>query len=613
MPKNYKSTIYLKTVLDAEDTLKQAKKIREELGKKVVDKSSLSGVDKQLLQIEETFKKLQAAEKAGFSNDNDLKQYMTSLNKMNLMIHQLVGSLSDVGDIKLDFDTKQAQEQIKQLKKKVEDMEKSIKSQLTKNAKNLGLSDIQVDKIFGAITSGDQKQVEKVYTNIRNSANKAVKAQEEVIAKLRETAQIEAQDKALSKNTSSALKTDKGSTLSRISAAASFVDRRTKGFNAEQTHVIGQKGGFTNKISAQGYDLIEQTYREIITDVEKLKGLKPDQIFQEINNELKTKFKIQLEEADKLIEQIASDFSSLNNVTIPTDSNIKGMASEQAKLGKLKEQQSNIKGSRSGWLSQTSNYSQLQKEYSDSTSKYSAAITNATSDNETFKKVLEELLLKYEELNKAQHEAADSAQEEADKQKELNNTFENIKGYIASYLSLGAVISKVSSEIRKTWEDTKQLDQAFASIAMVTDYSVQGMWNSYEQYNEMAKELGQTTQDVIKSSALFYQQGLDTAESLKLTESTMKLATLAGADFETATEQMTAALRGFHMEMDQGSHITDVYSELAAKAAADVNGIAYAMSKTASIASSAGMAFETTSAFLAQMIETTQEAPSIKI
>ena len=602
MSKNYKSNIYLKTVLDAEDTLKQAKKIREELGKKVVDKSSLSGVDKQLLQIEETFKKLQAAEKAGFSNDNDLKQYMTSLNKMNLMIHQLVGSLSDVGDIKLDFDTKQAQEQIKQLKKKVEDMEKSIKSQLTKNAKNLGLSDIQVDKIFGAITSGDQKQVEKVYTNIRNSANKAVKAQEEVIAKLRETAQIEAQDKALSKNTSSALKTDKGSTLSRISAAASFVDRRTKGFNAEQTHVIGQKGGFTNKISAQGYDLIEQTYREIITDVEKLKGLKPDQIFQEINNELKTKFNIQLEETDKLIEQIASDFSSLNNVTIPTDSNIKGMASEQAKLGKLKEQQSNIKGSRSGWLSQTSNYSQLQKEYSDSTSKYSAAITNATGDNETLKKVLEELLLKYEELNKAQHEAADSAQEEADKQKELNNTFENIKGYIASYLSLGAVISKVSSEIRKTWEDTKQLDQAFASIAMVTDYSVQGMWNSYEQYNEMAKELGQTTQDVIKSSALFYQQGLDTAESLKLTESTMKLATLAGADFETATEQMTAALRGFHMEMDQGSHITDVYSELAAKAAADVNGIAYAMSKTASIASSAGMAFETTSAFLAQMI-----------
>jgi TP901 family phage tail tape measure protein len=74
---------------------------------------------------------------------------------------------------------------------------------------------------------------------------------------------------------------------------------------------------------------------------------------------------------------------------------------------------------------------------------------------------------------------------------------------------------------------------------------------------------------------------------------------------------MTAALRGFHMEMTQGAHVTDVYSELAANAAADVNGIAYAMSKTTSIASSAGMAFETTAAFLTQMIETTQEAPKL--
>lgn len=63
----------------------------------------------------------------------------------------------------------------------------------------------------------------------------------------------------------------------------------------------------------------------------------------------------------------------------------------------------------------------------------------------------------------------------------------------------------------------------------------------------------------------------------------MKLATLAGLDFSEATSQMTSALRGFHMEMDEGARVTDVYSELAAKAAADVNGIAYAMSKTASI------------------------------
>ena len=62
------------------------------------------------------------------------------------------------------------------------------------------------------------------------------------------------------------------------------------------------------------------------------------------------------------------------------------------------------------------------------------------------------------------------------------------------------------------------------------------------------------------------------------------------------------------MEMTEGARVTDVYSELAAKAAADVDGIANAMSRTASIAASSGMSFENTSAFLTQMIEVTQES-----
>jgi TP901 family phage tail tape measure protein len=78
----------------------------------------------------------------------------------------------------------------------------------------------------------------------------------------------------------------------------------------------------------------------------------------------------------------------------------------------------------------------------------------------------------------------------------------------------------------------------------------------------------------------------------------MKLATIAGNDYSTATQEMTAALRGFKMEMDEGGHVSDVYSELAAHAAASVDDIAQAMSRTASIANSAGMSFENTSAFL---------------
>jgi TP901 family phage tail tape measure protein len=98
---------------------------------------------------------------------------------------------------------------------------------------------------------------------------------------------------------------------------------------------------------------------------------------------------------------------------------------------------------------------------------------------------------------------------------------------------------------------------------------------------------------------------------MELGVETMKMAKIAGMDSAQATEAMTAALRGFNMELNEASatRVNDVYSQLAAVTAADTEQIATAMEKTASIAASANMEFETTAALLAQIIETTQEAP----
>ena len=184
---------------------------------------------------------------------------------------------------------------------------------------------------------------------------------------------------------------------------------------------------------------------------------------------------------------------------------------------------------------------------------------------------------------------------------------EGLRQKLLYIFSFQTIWLKIRQEIRKTFTDIQNIDKAFGSIAMVTDKTVKQMWSSYEQYANMAEKLGQSTTDVIQASALFYQQGLDTNEALQLTTDTMKLATLAGSDFSTATKEMTSTLHGFNMEMNEGSHITDVYSELAAHAAASVDEIAKAMERTAAIANSAGMSFENTAVFLTHMLETTQE------
>lgn len=106
----------------------------------------------------------------------------------------------------------------------------------------------------------------------------------------------------------------------------------------------------------------------------------------------------------------------------------------------------------------------------------------------------------------AAKDATQNVNELAQKQQKLDGTFDHFLRYIQYTFSLVNGIRVLRRVIQSTFNDVKSLDKAFASIAMVTNYSVQDMWKSYDDYAEMARKLGQSTEDVIKSSALFYQQ-----------------------------------------------------------------------------------------------------------
>ena len=88
------------------------------------------------------------------------------------------------------------------------------------------------------------------------------------------------------------------------------------------------------------------------------------------------------------------------------------------------------------------------------------------------------------------------------------------------------------------------------------------------------------------------------------------MARIADIEAAEATDYMTAALRGFNMELNETSaqRINDVYSKLAAITASNTQEISVAMTKVASLANNANMEFETTAAFLSQLVETTRES-----
>lgn len=195
--------------------------------------------------------------------------------------------------------------------------------------------------------------------------------------------------------------------------------------------------------------------------------------------------------------------------------------------------------------------------------------------------------------------------------KDTATEVENLKRQVLDFFSISNAIQLFKNVVQKAIEAVKELDATMTEAAVVTDFSVGDMWSQLPTYSEEAAKLGATINDLYSATTLYYQQGLNTNEAMNIGIETMKMARIAAMDSAEATKLMTAALRGFNMELNETSaqRVNDVYSELAAITAADTAQIGIAMSKTASIAASANMEFETTAALLAQIIETTQEAP----
>ena len=232
-------------------------------------------------------------------------------------------------------------------------------------------------------------------------------------------------------------------------------------------------------------------------------------------------------------------------------------------------------------------------------------------------KVAEALNKMNTELAKTAREsknAADGLDKTAKEGEQLSRTaqdIENLKNQVLDFFSISNTIQIFKNAVRDAFDTVKELDAVMTETAVVTDFSIGDMWDKLPEYAEQANKLGTSIKDLYAANTLYYQQGLNSQQAMSVGVETMKMARIANMDAAKATEAMTAALRGFNMEINETSagRINDVYSELAAITASDTEQIATAMSKTASIAASANMEFETTAALLAQIIETTQEAP----
>lgn len=212
-----------------------------------------------------------------------------------------------------------------------------------------------------------------------------------------------------------------------------------------------------------------------------------------------------------------------------------------------------------------------------------------------------------EKLKESEKAAAKYAQQLRNVE-EAERAVGNINNFIQRWFSATAAINLVKRAFDSIKTTVRELDDVMTEIAIVTDKTQADLWGQMSSYTAMAKEYAVSIKGVYQVSQLFYQQGLQTADVMALSEETLKMAKISSLDYADATNYMTNAIRSFKMEATDASRVVDVYSAIAAASATDTAELAVAMSKTASAAESVGSSFENTTAMMAVMIEATRES-----
>ncbi len=576
--------------LDVNDITTKLKQIQDSVKSKGLD---ILGIDKSMESLEQLEKEIQKTISKGFQTPADVKNidrmvasYLKNAEKIN-------EAFQKVSADNLTKQINEAKEAVEQVRKSQESSIKSAKEVLNTQALGVKNGKKYAAQLIEQVKNGES--LENAQKSITTQLQAQVKAQKEQVALSEKNVQ------------SAKTKVEDLTAKEQSSTISKGVFRYRQNFT---------KNG--QAINDQDYDIIKGVLSKTTRDGAS-KGIDSAIVYENFLKQLKNRgieytksntisgSKQGQQNIDRQIEYYKNLQTQIKAAQQELKDYEKTYKESQKNLAAAQDEETQVTGLITD-KNAVKYLNEITRSIQDLTEKLGLLKQAEEQQNENTPDY-EDVSHKIDEADRSAGAYVDTNAELAQKANDIGTNFDNAISTLKTYISLGAGIRQISEIFKDTYNNVKDLDKAFSEIAMVTDYSVEDMWKSYSQYATMANQLGQETQNVVKASGLFYQQGLDTNEALSLTSDTMKLATLSGLDYEEATSSMTAALRGFHMEMNQGSHITDVYSELAAKAAADVEGISNAMNKTASIANSAGMSFENTAAFLTQMIETTQESP----
>lgn len=140
--------------------------------------------------------------------------------------------------------------------------------------------------------------------------------------------------------------------------------------------------------------------------------------------------------------------------------------------------------------------------------------------------------------------------------------FDQIKSGIQSFipwLSTTHLVMKGIHSIREGISTVKELDYALVDLRKTTKMSTSQLEDFYYASNEVAKQMGVTTQQILEQSSAWSRLGFNTAEqATKMAKYSSMFATISpGMDIDSATDGLVSVMKAFKIGAEDVDDVVD--------------------------------------------------------
>lgn len=203
--------------------------------------------------------------------------------------------------------------------------------------------------------------------------------------------------------------------------------------------------------------------------------------------------------------------------------------------------------------------------------------------------------------------------------KTMGTKIKNSFSRLTSYFSAASVILTGIQLGKEAFQNVVDIDTKMTELKRVTDLSVEQYSNVYDRLSVSAQKYGVQLTDLISATADWSRAGFDADTASGLAEITSVYQHISDLDYDTASENLLTAYKGFQSELssvygdsqqgvlDAVSHISDVYNEIDNNYATTASDVGEAVKRSASALSVAGNSLEETAGMVTGIMEVTQD------